>query len=71
MFLYTELYQKVSFPRKAIDIEFDLCGGVELGKVMIFYVNVNINKLIEKLMYVRLYKCLSKHNCIYELIMPY
>ena len=32
MFLYTELYQKVSFPRKAIDIEFDLCNGVELGK---------------------------------------
>ena len=27
----------------------------------------NINKLIEKLTYVRLYKFLSKHNCIYEL----
>ena len=27
----------------------------------------NINKLIEMLMYVRLYKFLSKHNCIYEL----
>ena len=27
----------------------------------------NINKLIEKLMYVRLYKFLSKHNCICEL----
>ena len=27
----------------------------------------NINKLIEKLMYVRLYHFLSKHNCIYEL----
>ena len=27
----------------------------------------NITKLIEKLMYVRLYTFLSKHNCIYEL----
>lgn len=39
MFLYTELYQKVSFPRKAIDIEFDLCAGVELGKVEIMQIN--------------------------------
>lgn len=38
-FLYSELFQQVSFPKKAIDIEFDLCMGDELG-LELFYLDV-------------------------------
>ena len=33
MFLYTELYQQTSFPRRAIEVDYELCYAAELGKV--------------------------------------
>ena len=42
MFLYYELYQQFpNFPRKALDLDLDLCAGVELGKVSVTLITPN------------------------------
>ena len=42
MFLYCELYQQFpNFPRKALDLDLDLCAGVELGKVSVILITPN------------------------------
>ena len=42
MFLYCELYQQFpNFPRKALDLNLDLCAGVELGKVSVILITPN------------------------------
>lgn len=33
-FVYTELYKQSSFPKRAVELDFNLCAGQEIGKVV-------------------------------------